>query len=108
MRNRSKRLAIIAVCIVLAALVLVIGVTMHRNNQRFDAWSAQLLEHPVPPGATLTDSGRRFGLLWGNGNHCDREAWVQVRGDLSRDSLEQHYLLAKRAETPAEQGFLKW
>lgn len=64
---------------------------MVRNNHELNEWKALLYEAPVPPGATVEDRGTEFGLLGGNGNHCDFLAWLVLRSDLSDESIETHY-----------------
>lgn len=86
-----KRVILGAVLALVLALVSVEVITVARNNARFDEWRSTLLHHPAPANATVIDSGSRYGLLWGNGNHCDGEAWVIIRGDLSATELERHY-----------------
>ena len=61
------------------------------NNRRFNEWKAQLLDHPEPSDSVVVDSGSRFGLLWGNGNHCDGEAWITLQSELSQGELTSHY-----------------
>jgi hypothetical protein len=76
--------------LLLALTVAAVG-TYAQNTARFNKWKAQLEEHPIPGGTALVDSGSRFGVLWGQGSHCDGEMWVILSGDVSRDELEEHY-----------------
>lgn len=69
---------------------LVVGVTMFRNDRTFDDWAIRFTENP-PPGLTVVDSGGRFGLLVGQGNHCDGEAWVVLQGSSSTPTIVDHY-----------------
>lgn len=64
---------------------------MVRNNRELNEWKALLSDAPAPPGATVEDRGTEFGLLEGNGNHCDFLAWVILRSDLSDETIETHY-----------------
>ena len=90
-RHSRKRAVVGTVLALLLVLLVVEVVTIARNNTRFDEWKSELLDHPVPPNSILLETGSRFGLLWGNGNHCDGEAWMILRSDLSATELERHY-----------------
>ena len=72
-------------------LVVLVGVSMLRHNTVFNEWKAPLVEHEAPPGMAMVESGSRFGLIWGNGNHCDAEAWVLLSGDLGSGEIRAHY-----------------
>jgi len=65
----------------------------------FPATSRRLLcENRIVDGAARPTrsqgsdhSGIRFGLLWGNGNHCDGEAWMILQGDFCKADLERYH-----------------
>lgn len=100
-RHISWPLAVVAIlALAIATLVIAEIVTINRNNDRLDAWASQLFEHPLPDDAHAAglDRGTRFGLLWGNGNHCDAEAWMEIATDLNMSAIERHYKSLDNAE----------
>ena len=79
------------------------------NDSRMNTWSSQLFDHPLPGDADPagSDSGSRFGLLWGNGNHCDGEAWIEFASDLIPRDITHHYSDLRNVEVqtlPNEPG----
>ncbi len=88
----QRGIGVVVGVILLSGVVftLVVGVTMFRNDRAFDDWRARLVDKP-PPGLTVVDSGRRFGILAGSGNHCDGEAWIALSGDATRRQVSDHY-----------------
>jgi len=91
-RFRATVIVFVALFGLVFAFLLVVTVGSYfQNTSRFNEWKAELLEYPVPAGATLVDAGSEFGLLWGYGSHCDGRVWVIFEGDMGKDAIEQHY-----------------
>ena len=61
------------------------------NNVRLSEWKGDLYELAPPPGSWVIAMGTDFGLLRGNGNHCDRRAWVLLRTASTAGEVEGHY-----------------
>lgn len=41
------------------------------HDYRMDTFETSMQEIPLPPGTRIVVTSQRFGLLWGNSNHCD-------------------------------------
>ncbi len=68
-----------------------IGADVIRHNRAVSAFAAQLLDHPLPPDSQVVDHGTRFGILVGNGNHCDLGAWIELSTALTPEQVAVHY-----------------
>ena len=71
---------VVALAALLLAVVVWCAFTIWQSNAVFADWQSQLLDHPLPAGAVVVDSGGRFGHFEGNGKHCDGEAWLLLSG----------------------------
>ena len=77
--------------VVLVLLSVIVGGTMVVNNLRLSEWKDDLYNLAPPPDARVVAKGTDFGLLGGNGNHCDRRAWVLLSTAANADEVERHY-----------------
>jgi hypothetical protein len=89
--RRGCLVGVAVLLLVVAAPVLVFAPPMVRNNRELNEWKATLYDVPVPSGAMVEDRGTEFGLLGGNGNHCDFLAWLMLRTEASAHTIETHY-----------------
>jgi hypothetical protein len=71
---------------------------MTANNRLVAEWSDALHRHPLPPSTDLLGTRREFGLLEGNGNHCDIRLTLDVITSLSAAEVRQHYAASGLAE----------
>jgi hypothetical protein len=62
-----------------------------RNNSKMDGWRHEFVSIAPPPGSVIENQGSRFGLLDGEGNHCDMEVWIDIRTDRSPSEIEEYY-----------------
>ena len=79
---------------------------------------AEFFDHPLPSDGVVLDRGTDFGVLFGNSNHCDAEAWMEIASDLSFPEMEAHYaelnggaanepfITQRRAPTEAGRAFV--
>ncbi len=49
------------------------------------------LEYPLPPQTVEISNSARWGILTGNGNHCDFEVSRTLRTELSQTEIEAYY-----------------
>ena len=94
--------SLVVVALPVAALLvaaIVAAGTMVMNNLRLDRWKSDLYQLEMPVGARVIAQGTQFGLLAGNGNHCDRRAWLEVATPWTAEEVERYY--AERLETPS-------
>ncbi len=57
-----------------------------------DSWREEIYAASEIEGVELVERGSRFGLQpMTNGNHCDREAWLVYRTDLSAAAIEARF-----------------
>ena len=90
-------LAALFIALVLTPVVLV-GYATVRNNRDMSAWRRKFYDASEIDGAELTDKGSRFGVQPGtNGDHCDREAWLVYRTELSPGVIQDHFSPSLRA-----------
>lgn len=100
-RDRGCLAAIaISVLVVVAPLSVLIG-TVVVNNVRMNDWKSSLFDAPIPAGARLVDRGTAYGLLRGNGNHCDRRAWLLLRTSHAASEIEAHFDRVSRQDSDA-------
>lgn len=78
-----------AACV--GAFLVAVTVTMVVNTVRMERWADRFYEISAPGGDEILESGSEYGLLEGNGNHCDRRAWIVLRTDLDPSAVESHY-----------------
>jgi hypothetical protein len=64
--------------------------TMVLNNLRMDDWKHKVFATPNPAGSVIVRRGTDYGLLRGQGNHCDKLAWIELRG-APADAIDAHY-----------------
>lgn len=95
--SRLLKGAALAVLLLLHVLVAILVGTAVVNNLRMNDWKREVFDAPRPPGVVVVSRGSEYGLLEGNGNHCDKRAWMVLRG-ASTDALEKHY--TRLLETP--------
>ena len=89
-RRASLALGVI-VAVAVTAAVLVVFTTVVVNNFRMNEWKRRLSEIDPPVDSALLSRGTRYGLLRGNGNHCDRLAWVLLQTDAPAGDVERFY-----------------
>ncbi|MCU7805612.1 MAG: hypothetical protein KZQ96_20690 [Candidatus Thiodiazotropha sp. (ex Lucinoma borealis)] len=74
-------------CGVVASLCLVTGLSTLLTGWSLVCWyhdfemlrfAQSLRSIPLPPRSQVVATGRRFGLLWGNSNHCDAQVMALV------------------------------
>lgn len=80
-----------AITLAVAALFVTFGLPMLAHDRQMDEWRQLLDDAPLPAGAEVIDRGSEFGLLGGNGNHCDLLAWVELRTDASPAEVAAHF-----------------
>jgi len=95
--SRVLQGAALAVLLLLHVLVAILVGTAVMNNLRMNDWKNEVFDAPRPLGVVVVSRGTEYGLLEGNGNHCDKRAWMVLQG-ASADVLDRHY--AHLLETP--------
>jgi len=89
-------------------LVLFVGLVawllypMVRHNVLLARFERGVRAVPLPPGTSVVATTSRFGLLSGNGNHCDYLAVSLLSSTLPREGLQAHF--AGRTARAAEHG----
>lgn len=96
--SRRSSLSLVAIAAIPLVLILILaailGWRVIPNTLAFNEWKSQLHDAAPPDGAAVTASGSEFGLLVGNGNHCDARAWIVVDAPkLSEGLVRGHYLI---------------
>ena len=93
--TKTLRIASLAlggiVVLTVTAVVLMLLATVVVNNFRMNDWKRRLFETDPPGDAALVRRGTGYGLLRGNGNHCDRLAWVLLQTDAPVAEVERFY-----------------
>lgn len=90
---------------IMAALVLfLLGTDCFSNSKHLRAMESALRSLPIPEGATIKAVKSRFGLLAGNGNHCDYFTGAIFRTTtISTDTIKAHYA-GRRFYNPVTQS----
>lgn len=85
-----------------------------RNNHDMSQWRGEIENASRIDGAVVVDHGSRFGLQPGtNGAHCDREAWLVFRTDLTTQAIGEELTEALEGfegewwVTPVEPGSVR-
>ena len=84
-----------------------LAATVVVNNLRMNEWKRRLFGTDPPVEAALMRRGTSYGLLRGNGNHCDRLAWIILRTDEPVAEVERFYetkIETDSIRVSAEQG----
>lgn len=61
------------------------------NDLRLDRFAERVFSHSLPPGTVVVARQARFGLLTGNGNHCDYWASMTLATTSSEEAVRAHY-----------------
>jgi hypothetical protein len=107
--KRALLLALVAVGLLLVGCGSVVWRTMTANNRLVQEWVDALSRYPAPPESELLAWGKsEFGLLEGNGNHCDIRITLDVLTRLSASEVKQYYLDSGLAErlAPTRRGLI--
>jgi hypothetical protein len=97
--------------VVVIPLVIALG-TMAINNLRMNDWKDNVFATSTPPGSTVVRRGTDYGLLHGQGNHCDKLAWLELRG-ASVSAVDEHYTRLLETDDrwvktlPADEGLVR-
>lgn len=90
MSIKWKILITVAKNIVFAFVVFIafiIFVPSLYNNYLIERMAESIQNIPLPGHAIKTAVTKRFGLLWGNGSHCDVEINVLIESDLPAEDF---------------------
>ena len=87
--RRKAIIGSMAIIVMLGAVVAAgLSYAVLRNNHDMRQWRGEIDNASRIDGAVVVDRGSRFGLQPGtNGDHCDREAWLVFRTDLSPNAI---------------------
>jgi hypothetical protein len=80
--------------------------TMLRNNELLRAWETGIYGVPLPAGTDVLSRSSDFGLLEGNGNHCDVRVVLVLLTPLTPADVKAHYETSGIAErlAPTRKG----
>lgn len=81
--------AVITVLILMILfLVLRVVVASAYNNVKTKAFYTSLKNINFPSGSRVIDGYKKFGLIWGNSNHCDAEVTVVISTKMNSKDLD--------------------
>jgi hypothetical protein len=82
---------LLTMVIVLLLLVSLFFVARWTNTYKVYRFEKSLTQMELPGDSQVIESTSRFGLLWGNSNHCDVEVIAMVESDLSFEEFEDGF-----------------
>ena len=82
---------VVSTVFTLGLFTLLLGTDYLSNSRSLRRMEASLGELPLPPQTEMIANHSRFGILSGNGNHCDFFVGASFRSTLAPEAIREHY-----------------
>jgi hypothetical protein len=85
--KRVSLIVIIPIGCILSFALLFLSARLY-NDLKINAFYTSLEEIDLPEGSEVVNGYKRFGLIWGNSNHCDVEIAIVVESKLDSNNFD--------------------